>query len=400
MKIDGQVIYEQLGTYELKCHAERKNTVGDIKVNVKIVDTKAPELTLVSSPEYYTSPVGHYIEEGYTAIDNYDGDISANVVAEEREGKVYYTVVDSSGNQATAEREIIYKDVIAPVINLNGRQTMTMYVGGIYYEPGYWAADECDGDITANVSVEGGVNTQVAGVYNVTYRVTDSSGNYTEVRRTIQVRNPISGDKVIYLTFDDGPCAYTAKLLDVLDRYNVKATFFVTGANPKYYYLIGEAYRRGHTIAVHTNTHKYNEVYGSVDSYFADFNNIRNIIVQQTGVEPWLVRFPGGTSNTVSRKYCTGIMTTLAHEILMRGYVYCDWNVSSGDTGGASTEQAVINNVINGCASKGTSIVLQHDIRKFSVEAVDDIIEWGIANGYTFKAMDQNAPVVQFKPNN
>ena len=398
--VEGQVEYDKTGVYELSCTASYKKTVGNTTVDVVIKDTQAPTITLVSSPEHYTSPVGTYQEEGYTAIDNYDGDITANVVAEEREGKVYYSITDSSGNQATAEREIIYKDVIAPVINLYGRQNITMYVGGIYTEAGYNAVDECDGDITGNVSVTGGVNTQQPGLYSVVYQVSDSSGNVTVVQRTIQVKTPIPGNKVIYLTFDDGPCAYTAKLLDVLDRYNVKATFFVTGANPKYYYLIGEAHRRGHTIAIHTYSHKYNEMYASMDGYFADFNRIKDIVVQQTGVEPWLFRFPGGTSNTVSRKYCPGIMTALAQAMTANGYVYCDWNVSSGDAGGVSTEQGVINNVINGCASKGTAIVLQHDIRNYSVEAVDDIIEWGIANGYTFKAMDRTSPIIQFRPNN
>lgn len=398
--VEGQVEYDKLGTYELSYHAERRKTIGNVTVNVKVVDTQAPSITLVSNPEHYTSPVGKYEEEGYTAVDNYDGDITANVIAEEKEGKVYYKVADSSGNQAAAEREIIYKDVIAPVINLYGRQNMTMYVGGIYSEAGYSAVDECDGDITGNVSVEGSVNTQQPGLYGVTYTVADSSGNVTVVKRTIHVKTPVPGDKVIYLTFDDGPCAYTARLLDILDRYNVKATFFVTGANPKYYHLIGEAHRRGHTIAIHTYSHKYNEMYSSVEGYLADYNRIKDIVVQQTGVEPWLFRFPGGTSNTVSRRYCPGIMTALAQLMTSNGYTYCDWNVSSGDAGGVTTEQGVINNVINGCASKGTSIVLQHDIKNYSIDAVDDIIEWGLANGYSFKAMDRSAPIIQFRPNN
>jgi len=396
----GLVQLDKVGTYTVKYRAEYKRTAGVITVKVNVKDSVAPEITLVSNPEHYTSPVGHYEEEGYTAIDNYDGDITANVVAEEREGKVYYSVADSSGNQASAEREIIYKDVIAPVINLNGRQNMTMYVGGRYSEAGYSAVDECDGDITGNVSVEGSVNTQQAGIYSVVYRVSDSSGNTTEVKRTIHVKTPMSGDKVIYLTFDDGPSAYTPKLLDVLDKYNVKATFFVTGAHPNYYHLIGEAHRRGHTIAIHTFSHRYNEIYSSVEGYLADFNRIKDIVVQQTGVEPWLFRFPGGTSNTVSRKYCSGIMSALAEEMTSRGYTYCDWNVSSGDAGGTGSEQGVINNVINGCASKGTSIVLQHDIKSYSVDAVDDIIEWGLANGYTFKAMEPSSPIVQYSPRN
>ena len=402
VSVAGKVEYDKVGTYNLVYYAKNEKVKKNIRASVTIKDTQVPVIELVSDPEHYTSPVGTYEEEGFTATDNYDGDITANVMSEEIDGKVIYKVADSSGNETVVERTIIYKDVIAPVLTLNGRQNMTLYVGGSYGEAGYTAADECDGDITANVVVEGGVNTQVPGTYTVTYRVSDSSGNVTEAKRTVNVKQPIpaTGDKVIYLTFDDGPSAHTARLLDILDRYNVKVTFFVTNQFPAYQNMIGEAYRRGHTIAIHTYNHNYGQIYSSVNGYLADFNAIKDIVVAQTGQEPWLFRFPGGTSNTVSRNYCYGIMTTLAHEMLNRGYVYCDWNVSSGDASGRSSEQAVINNVINGVASKHTSVVLQHDIHGYSVDAVDDIIEWGINNGYVFRAMEPGSPVVQFNPQN
>lgn len=403
VSVEGQVEYDKVGSYEITYFAKHKDTTETAMITVVVKDTQAPVITLVSSPEHYTSPVGTYEEEGFSAIDNYDGDITAKVVREEKDGVVTYKVADSSGNEAVEERTIVYKDVIAPVITLKGNTNVSMIVGGSYSEPGFTAVDECDGDITANVVVEGEVNPQKAGNYIVTYKVTDSSGNVTEVKRTIKVKNvtpSVSGDKVIYLTFDDGPCAYTKKLLDVLDKYDVKATFFVTGANPSYYHLIGEAHRRGHTVAIHTYSHRYKEIYKSLDAYLEDFNKIRNIVVEQTGEEPWLVRFPGGTANTISRRYCKGVMTQIVQEMTARGYSYCDWNVSSGDAGGNTTEQQIINNVINGCANKRNSIVLQHDMNQRSVNAVEEIIQWGLANGYTFKAMDESTPLIQQKPQN
>ncbi len=402
VSVEGQVEYDKVGTYELNYIATYKDTTATVSATVIIKDTKAPEITLVTNPEVYTNPSATYQEEGFTATDNYDGDITSQVIREEKDGVVTYTVKDSSGNETVVQRTIVYKDTIAPVLTLKGAKSQSFYVGAKYSEAGFTAVDECDGDITANVVVEGSVNSQVPGTYTLTYKVTDSSGNVTSAKRTVTVKKPIpaTGDKVIYLTFDDGPCAYTKSLLDVLDKYNVKATFFVTGANPSYYNMIGEAYRRGHTIAVHTYSHVYKDIYKSFDAYWADFTKIKNIVVQQTGVEPWLVRFPGGTGNTVSRKHCKGVMTQIAQEMASRGYTYCDWNVSSGDAGGATTEQQIINNVINGCSGKKNCIVLQHDINKKSVNAVDDIIQWGINNGYVFKAMTPDSPVVQQKPQN
>lgn len=208
-----------------------------------------------------------------------------------------------------------------------------------------------------------------------------------------------SSDKIVYLTFDDGPGPYTEQLLDVLDRYGVKATFFVTNQNPGYQNLIGEIDRRGHTVALHTYSHDYS-IYKSETSYFKDLNKIKELCIAQTGKEPKIVRFPGGTSNTTSRKYCRGIMTTLAKSLGKQGYLYCDWNVTSGDAGGTSSESGVINNVIRGIKGKKISVVLQHDIKKFSVNAVDDIIKWGMANGYTFLPLTEDSPMIYHGINN
>lgn len=110
-------------------------------------------------------------------------------------------------------------------------------MGDTYSEPGYIAVDMCDGDVTDKVSVSGNVDTANAGKYTVTYNVSDNCGNESEVQRTVKVVAPMSddavnpGDKVVYLTFDDGPGPYTEKLLDILDRYNVKATFLLLMEN-------------------------------------------------------------------------------------------------------------------------------------------------------------------------
>ena len=164
--------------------------------------------------------------------------------------------------------------------------------------------------------------------------------------------------------------------------------------------MIGETHRRGHTIALHTLTHNYAKLYASEDAYYEDLAGINNIVVAQTGVAPSIVRFPGGTNNTVSRSYCRGIMSSLANSLSYYGYLYCDWNVSSGDTASGSNASTVASNVISGIQRNNVSIVLQHDIKSYSVEAVDDILFWGIQNGYTFMKMDNTTPMVHFKPQN
>lgn len=407
VKREGEADFSHLGTYEISYTAEFKGKVKTKSFKIEIVDTTAPVITLVSDPNHFTSPVAKYEEEGYSAVDNYDGDITAKVVSKEENGIVTYTVSDSSGNEAVVTREIVYKDVVPPVIKLSGDKTISVVLGGTFKEPGYKATDDCDGDITKNVKVTGTVDTNKKGEYKLEYTVSDSSGNTAKVKRTVLVYEKNAqkptvdpGNKVVYLTFDDGPGRYTEQLLNVLDKYNVKVTFFVTNQFSGYQKLIAQEASKGHTVAIHSYSHNYSEIYSSVNAYFKDLEKMSDICEKQTGKKPTIIRFPGGTSNTISKKHCVGIMSKLTKEMDSRGYYYCDWNVESGDSGGAKTASSVAANVIAGIKKHNVSIVLQHDIHKYSVDAVEEIIVWGLANGYTFLPMDETTPMVHQKVNN
>ena len=205
--------------------------------------------------------------------------------------------------------------------------------------------------------------------------------------------------KVIYLTFDDGPSEHTARLLDVLKKYDVKATFFVTCRQEKYRDLVKRASEEGHAIGLHSCTHNYASVYASEEAFMNELNNISDVVFNATGKRTNLVRFPGGSSNTVSRKYKKGIMAQLVNDLEKDGYVYFDWNVVSGDTDGARTREEVARNVTS-TLKNDYSIVLQHDIKGFSIDAVEDIIKYGIENGYTFLALDEKSPTAHHKVNN
>ena len=153
--------------------------------------------------------------------------------------------------------------------------------------------------------------------------------------------------KVVYLTFDDGPSSQTPRVLEILDRYNAKATFFVTAQYPDSFGYIKEAYDKGHTIGLHTASHNYADVYYSDAAYFADLDRIGAIVKSQIGYVPAFMRFPGGASNTISANYSKGIMSRLSDQLLAKGYQYYDWNASSGDGGTVNRDQAY-NNAIKG----------------------------------------------------
>ena len=404
--IKGSVDSSKLGTYHI--HYKAKKGIFSVQKSreVKIVDTKAPIIELNKIDGYYPKTGETYQEEGFTATDNYDGDITSKIKRTEDKNVITYTVSDSSGNKTSVQRTIEYNDGIAPTITLNGDSDITIKAGTRFEDPGCTAKDSHGNNISDSVSVSDNISTYRAGTYTITYSVTDKFGNETSIDRTVtveavkQTATTSSGNKVVYLTFDDGPGAHKQQLLDILDKYNVKVTFFVTNVNSGYENMIAKEAAAGHTVAIHSASHDYKKIYSSVDAYFADLNEMSDIIYAQTGQRPKLIRFPGGSSNTVSLKYCSGIMTTLTKAVTDQGYKYFDWNVSSGDAGGTTSTEEVYQNVVNGMKSHNVSVVLQHDIKGFSVNAVERIIQWGLANGYTFLPLTTSTEDVHHGVNN
>lgn len=399
---NNEVDLGKVGAYSITYTAQYDGVQEQAVRKVLVVDTKAPVIELVTDPNHYTLPNQEYEEEGFQATDNYDGDITDKVLRSVSEdGKtVTYQVSDSSGNKTEVIREIAFGDSDAPVLTLKGNSKITMTAGEKWKEPGYTAIDAVDGDLTDRVKTSGSVNNRTAGTYVLTYTVADQFGNTATAQRTVVVKavqkpetvNPDGDGKVIYLTFDDGPSKHTERLLEVLDKYNVKATFFVV--NTGRLDLLDDIAAAGHAIGIHSKTHKYEKIYASEDAFFEDFYAMSDLITKYSGVKPTISRFPGGSSNSVSKKICAGIMTRLTKTVQDLGYQYFDWNIDSNDAGGTKTTEGVYQNVTNRIAKSKQSqlVVLQHDTYGYSVDAVEQIIIWGLEHGYTFAALTESSP--------
>lgn len=378
-----------------------KNKESILTREIVYVDNESPTIELFNNNET-VCPNKEYVEEGYKATDNVDGDITDKVIVKNADDKIYYSVEDSSGNKKVVYRTINYKDDEKPTIKLIGGDISYSFVNQEYKDKGFTATDNCDGDVTKNVVVENNVDITKAGEYVVNYSVIDSGQNKTSVSRKVVVYDDASkipkNGKVVYLTFDDGPGSYTESILNVLNKYNVKATFFVTNQFSKYNYLIKKEYQSGHSIGVHTYSHNYGIIYDSVDNYINDFNNMNKIIYNETGFYSKLYRFPGGSSNTISR-FNKGIVTKIANKMNELGYIYFDWNVDSNDTGTTDPDK-IYNNVIKELDKRDHSVVLMHDIKKANIISVEKIISYGLENGYTFLPLDENSLIVHHKINN
>ena len=236
--------------------------------------------------------------------------------------------------------------------------------------------------------------------------MTDDAGRATTAQRTVIVEAAKQPEivqpegRVIYLTFDDGPSAYTEELLAILEKYNVKATFFVVGNNSNLAKRLKAIADGGHSIGIHTMTHNFAQIYASEEAFLQDLYGMQALIYEHTGIHTTLMRFPGGTSNTISANYCKGIMTQLAKTVTALGFQYFDWNVDSDDAGRAKTAEQVYQNVVNGIGNMKVAYVLQHDSKAYSVDAVEKIIQWGLANGYTFLPLTTQSPAYHHGTNN
>lgn len=203
----------------------------------------------------------------------------------------------------------------------------------------------------------------------------------------------IPRNKTVYLTFDDGPSARTPEILEILKAHDVKATFFVLtkGSDPE---LLKRIIDEGHAIGIHTHTHKYGEIYASVEAFLDDLHAAYEIIYQATSVQPTILRFPGGSINAYNR----GIYQELIAEVLRRGFVYYDWNVSTTDTVSNITSQDVVRNVISDVEGKNNLFILAHDSsnKKNTVKALPEIITALKEMGYVFDKIDNTVEPVVF----
>ena len=208
----------------------------------------------------------------------------------------------------------------------------------------------------------------------------------------------IYNGKTVYLTFDDGPSEYTDDILDLLDQYHVKATFFVVGKTDDY---SKEMYQRiideGHGLGMHSYSHVYKDIYNSLEDFDKDFTKLWNLLYDTTGYKPNIFRFPGGSANTVNPNGMDEFIKYLNEKSI----VYFDWNVVNGDETGINyTVDELIDNVLEGVKTKKRSIVLMHDSkdRKSTIDSLPKLLEELTSGGAQLLLLDETvAPIQQIK---
>ena len=216
---------------------------------------------------------------------------------------------------------------------------------------------------------------EASGVYETTKVEESVRDTETKAEEPAKINPVKSSGKKVYLTFDDGPSSNTDQILDILKDYDVKATFFVVGKTDE---RSVKAYQRiveeGHTLAMHSYSHKYDEIYESKEAFARDLNSLQEYLYETTGVWPRIYRFPGGSSNTVSKVD----MQELIEYLTEIGITYFDWNVASGDAVSRTLPaETIVNNCLSGIEKQKESVILMHDAsnKGTTIEALPQIIE-------------------------
>lgn len=216
---------------------------------------------------------------------------------------------------------------------------------------------------------------EASGVYETTKVEESVRDTETKAEEPAKINPVKSSGKKVYLTFDDGPSSNTDQILDILKDYDVKATFFVVGKTDE---RSVKAYQRiveeGHTLAMHSYSHRYDEIYESKEAFARDLNSLQEYLYETTGVWPRIYRFPGGSSNTVSKVD----MQELIEYLTDIGITYFDWNVASGDAVSRTLPaETIVNNCLSGIEKQRESVILMHDAsnKGTTIEALPQIIE-------------------------
>ena len=217
----------------------------------------------------------------------------------------------------------------------------------------------------------------------------------TRITTSQQVDNILNiykntGEKRVFLTFDDGPSkTVTPLILDLLKKENIKATFFLLGSRVEYNPdLVKRAYDEGHYIANHGYSHQYSSIYSSIDSILDEYNKTEQCIQKALGDSNYhsnLFRYPGGSNGGKYNK-----LKQEAKEVLKQNQIaYLDWNALSNDAAGAKTEEELINNIKSTVGGKSSVVILMHDAsdKILTYETLPDVISFLREQGYKFETI-------------
>lgn len=399
LEIQNHVNNEKLGEYKIE-YIYRNRT---FTLKIFIDDKMAPQFETINTKILRNEKVNpeslvRNIQDDSKTIVYFKEDYIFNEIKTYR---VIVVVEDEYENKTEKNAYVLVEEKDSEAPTIQGIEKMTILIGDqVDLKKSVTVKDDHDKNPKLTID-DSKLNIRKIGEYEVYYHVEDDTGNKETYTRIVEVLSQYDnreakqdGEKVCYLTFDDGPSNNTGEILKILDEYHIKATFFVTGTSPKDFHYIKEAHQKGHTIGLHTYSHDYELIYSSLKNYINDLNKIKEVVYTQTGIESKFMRFPGGSSNLVSKKYNVGIMKRLTKKVIDLGYQYYDWTSINGDGEGIKTVNGLKKKAMEEIGDQEDIMFLMHDSsgQSNTVKALPAILDQLIKKGYQFEAIHQYSP--------
>lgn len=377
------------------CHSKKDSTKQKAEPTAAATEqaneAKPAKSTLFLGEQLELTEDGQQEQVTYTSEDPTVATVSETGVVHACKAGTTRIVEEKSSEKRYHEIKVKKRGMVYPTYSMMKGEKLPILFSNEEKVIAWESADQT----VATVNDKGIVKGKKIGATTITIRTAEHT--YTcDLQVTKKIKN------IIYLTFDDGPNRYTTpKILDILKKNDVKATFFELKPAKKDFDLTKRVLDEGHTLAMHGYQHKYDIVYQSKKGYKENLDKLRNLFFKKFGVWCTLSRFPGGSSNTVS-KYNPGVMTRITKDIDSWGYHYFDWNVASCDSDVAKDSADVVRYVTGGLIKGRGNVVLMHDYYKNdkTIGALDKIIKYGKKHGYTFLPLTPSTEEVHHQVNN
>lgn len=386
--VNGSVDTSKPGTYTVTYTTMYEGTQYTDTRTVKVVDSTKPTLKATIDEDEPSNWVTGPRDVKITATDNIDGDITSKIVKTEDAEKTIYSVTDSSGNKASLLLRA-QEEVAPPVIEFSDGSALDViytYQDEELTMPRVFAIDGNDNELTEWIQTEGTYDIHTPGVYPIRYFLKNYLGEVVEARRTVVVeklQNPDfieNPNKVIRLTFEGGPYASTSDILTILDKYNVKATFFVSCWNAQYLSLIQNEKKAGHAVGIYSYGSDLKEGYGDCDYFRRLTEYSQRTIESYTGSRATIMRFPGGSEEGINAT--EAIMSILRKEVGNWGLKYYDWTIDPSND--INNSAGVYQSIVDSVSAGSSNIIRLHDSSASTLGALENVIVWGLKNGYTF----------------
>lgn len=398
IKIDNNIDNKTIGNYYVDYSLKLGGKTLQVRRNVKVIDDVSPVIKLKGDQIIEISINSKYEEPGFAATDEYDGELTDKVeiigevnTQEYGEYVIKYKVTDNSSNTTEVNRIIKVIDEIEPTIEC--KNNYSAFKTGSINIIGCEATDNFDGDLTNLITVSGEYDVNEPGIYKIKYKVSDNAGNKTSIEHNIIIYN--EKQSTAYLTFNNSPTSLTDEILEILNEYQIKSTFFVSlEQKEEYYKQLNKILENGNELGI-IGYHQTENIYKNSKTFKSYFEETEELIYNKTGKKITSYRFPE-TSN--SKKLNINTFNKIKEYLNNKNIIYYDWNIEPTNPSNLNITykemiEKTITQILNNESNEIVINFYDTEESQATIESLSTIIELLKEMNYEFDTINNSTPI-------